>query len=136
MSPVSEWLSIRSRRRLTSWASLVHVRESDSLIFGVPRRRLQHDRRTHQCGNSAEGLEMPQLKPPVCGLPGWSGGIAGQWSEGSRYPPSAITAILSSCSPCDVLVLDLAMSDKGGMDVLKQIRSEMPKLKRIIIHQF
>jgi two-component system, NarL family, invasion response regulator UvrY len=36
-------------------------------------------------------------------------------------------------TPCDVLVLDLTMPDKNGMDVLKQIRSESPRLPVLIL---
>jgi len=36
-------------------------------------------------------------------------------------------------TPCDVLVLDITMPDKNGMDVLKQIRSESPRLPVLIL---
>jgi DNA-binding NarL/FixJ family response regulator len=34
---------------------------------------------------------------------------------------------------CDVLVLDITMPDKNGMDVLKQIRTESPRLPVLIL---
>jgi two-component system, NarL family, invasion response regulator UvrY len=36
-------------------------------------------------------------------------------------------------TPCDVVVLDITMPDKNGMDVLKQIRSESPRLPVLIL---
>src|SRR3954462_10751519 len=36
-------------------------------------------------------------------------------------------------TPCDVLVLDLSMPDKNGMDVLKEIHAELPKLPILIL---
>jgi two-component system, NarL family, invasion response regulator UvrY len=36
-------------------------------------------------------------------------------------------------TPCDVLVLDLSMPDKSGMDVLKELHSESPNLAILIL---
>ena len=36
-------------------------------------------------------------------------------------------------TPCDVLVLDITMPDKNGLDVLKQIHSEIPRLPVLIL---
>jgi two-component system, NarL family, invasion response regulator UvrY len=36
-------------------------------------------------------------------------------------------------TPCDVLVLDLSMPDTSGMEVLRQIHSELPKLPVLIL---
>jgi DNA-binding NarL/FixJ family response regulator len=36
-------------------------------------------------------------------------------------------------TPCDVLVLDITMPDKSGLDVLKEIRAEVPRLPVLIL---
>src|SRR5262245_23389819 len=36
-------------------------------------------------------------------------------------------------APCDVVVLDITMPDKSGLDVLKQIRQDSPRLPVLIL---
>ena len=38
--------------------------------------------------------------------------------------------------PCDVLVLDIAMPGKNGIDTLKQVRVELPKLPVLILSMY
>src|SRR5262249_16097813 len=40
---------------------------------------------------------------------------------------------LVSKTPCDAVVLDLTMPDRSGMDVLKQIHSESPRLPVLVL---
>lgn len=35
--------------------------------------------------------------------------------------------------PCDVLLLDLSLPKKSGLEVLKQIRAEMPRLPILVL---
>jgi len=53
--------------------------------------------------------------------------VSGEASGGNE----ALDVVRST--PCDVLVLDITMPDKNGMDVLKQIRTESPKLPVLIL---
>lgn len=39
-------------------------------------------------------------------------------------------------TPCDVLVLDIAMPGKNGIDTLKQAKAEMPKLPVLILSMY
>ena len=36
-------------------------------------------------------------------------------------------------TPCDIVILDLAMPEKNGLDVLKQLRSEAPRLPVLVL---
>jgi len=38
--------------------------------------------------------------------------------------------------PCDVLVLDIAMPDKNGIDTLKQVKQEYPKLPVLMLSMY
>ena len=40
---------------------------------------------------------------------------------------------LARCSECDVLLLDISMPDRSGIDVLKQIKKESPKLAVLML---
>jgi DNA-binding NarL/FixJ family response regulator len=53
--------------------------------------------------------------------------VSGEASSGNE----ALDVVRAT--PCDVLVLDITMPDKNGMDVLKQIRSESPRLPVLIL---
>ena len=53
--------------------------------------------------------------------------VAGEASGGNE----AIEVLRKT--PCDVLVLDITMPDKSGMDVMKQIHAESPRLPVLIL---
>ncbi|HEX7649142.1 MAG TPA: response regulator transcription factor [Noviherbaspirillum sp.] len=40
---------------------------------------------------------------------------------------------LARCNECDVLLLDISMPDRSGIDVLKQIKKESPKLAVLML---
>ncbi len=65
------------------------------------------------------------FKRIIADSPGLS--VAGEASDGSE----ALQVVGNT--PCDVVVLDISMPNKNGMDVLKQLRTESPRLPVLVL---
>jgi DNA-binding NarL/FixJ family response regulator len=53
--------------------------------------------------------------------------VAGEASDGAE----ALEVVEKN--PCDVVVLDISMPQKNGMDVLKQLKTQMPRLPVLVL---
>lgn len=53
--------------------------------------------------------------------------VAGEASDGEE----ALTAIRNN--PCDVVLLDISLPKKNGLEVLKQLRQEMPRIPVLVL---
>jgi len=53
--------------------------------------------------------------------------VAGEASDGAE----ALQVVEKN--PCDVVVLDISMPQKGGLDVLKQLKTQMPRLPVLVL---
>ena len=53
--------------------------------------------------------------------------VAGEASDGEE----ALTAIRNN--PCDVVLLDISLPKKNGLEVLKQLKQEMPRIPVLVL---
>jgi two-component system invasion response regulator UvrY len=62
-------------------------------------------------------------------------GLAGEAADGPEGM-AAVRAAAAAGSPIDVVLLDIAMPRRDGLDVLKQLKDEFPKLPVLILSTY